>query len=125
LIVVELDRPQAVYCPGETLSFQWRVNRVPSEQVDRLEVSVLWFTEGKGDEDISVHSFWEIPAEQLRESLDAEPPSLATELPASPFSYEGRLLRIRWCIRLRLFLTNGEDIVMQQPFYLGPLTNEV
>ncbi len=43
--------------PGETLEFEYSVNRVAPELIDSLEVSVMWRTEGKGSEDIGVHMF--------------------------------------------------------------------
>ncbi len=119
------------------MSFTWRIDRVPGDQLDRLEASVLWYTEGKGDEDLAVHAFWEVHSSELKESAVSASTGLpspatraccqtvTTTLPLTPVSYEGRLLRIRWCVRLRLFLTSGEEILMQQPFYLGALTKEV
>ena len=83
-----------------------------------LEASVLWFTDGKGDEDLHVHHFerWN---DQRLQALDL---SLAHEidctLPLSPVSYEGTLVRIRWCVRVRLFRSGGRECITQQPFHL-------
>ncbi|MEZ6089371.1 MAG: hypothetical protein R3C05_15335 [Pirellulaceae bacterium] len=48
----------------------------------------------------------------------------AIDIPSSPsfpgpLTYDGQLLRIRWCVRLRVFLPNESDTVVQQPFFLG------
>jgi hypothetical protein len=40
-------------------------------------------------------------------------------LPNSPLSYDGVILRIRWCVRLRAFLTRGKQLVEQRTFRLG------
>ncbi len=34
-------------------------------------------------------------------------------------------MKIRWCVRLRLFLKGGREISAEQPFYLGHVTREV
>jgi hypothetical protein len=110
--------------PGELLEFEVSIHRVAPELVDRLEVSVLWFTEGKGSEDRGVHFFRSLSHDELL--LDFEQPQhLSTKLPKSPLSYDGRLFRIRWCVRLRLFLRDGRSISAEKPFYLGHLTVEI
>ena len=93
--------------------------------IDHLEVSVVWFTEGKGSEDIGVHLFENLGQEELSDMVLDSPHRVETELPQAPLSYEGQLFKIRWCVRLRLFLTDGREITAEQPFYLGHLTVEV
>lgn len=111
--------------PGDTLEFEYSINRVPAEIVDSLEASVLWHTEGKGSEDIGVHFFERLSAQELSLQPIDQLRVLATTLPCSPQSYEGKLLKIRWCVRLRLFLKNRREISTEQAFYLGHLTREV
>lgn len=80
----------------------------------------MWFTEGKGDEDIHVHHFQRYSASHYPEGLTGQTQFLRTQLPVSPISYHGKLLRICWCLRLRLFIENGKEIVAQHPFVLLP-----
>jgi hypothetical protein len=42
-----------------------------------------------------------------------------TQLPASPLSYDGVLVKIFWCVRIRVFLSRGRDFATQQVFQLG------
>ena len=93
--------------------------------VDRLEVSVMWYTEGKGSEDIGVHMFQQVGREALTAIALDQPRRLSCQLPASPLSFEGRLLKIRWCVRLRLFLNDGRELTTDKLFYLGHLTREL
>lgn len=106
------------YCPGETLSGQYYLESVPLDEVRAIEVSVLWFTEGKGDEDLAVHHFRRIavenPAVELR-----QPGRFSTVLPPSPLSYSGAIFKIRWCVRVRVFVGRGKEIVGQRDFQLG------
>jgi hypothetical protein len=44
-----------------------------------------------------------------------------TTLPMSPLSYDGVILKIRWCVRVRVFLTKGREYVAQTRFQLGNL----
>lgn len=111
--------------PGEQLEFEYAINRVEPELVDKLEVSVMWYTEGKGSEDIGVHLFQQVGREALTAIALNQPRRLSCQLPASPLSFEGRLLKIRWCVRLRLFLTDGRELSADKQFYLGHLTKEV
>ncbi len=111
--------------PKELLEFEFRVQRVTLAEVDRLEISVMWYTEGKGTEDFGVHFFQSLSGDELAPVIDGRPHPIVTTLPASPLSYEGRLLNIRWCTRLRLYLNDGREISAERPFYLGNLTVEV
>ena len=111
--------------PNEKLDFEYSIQRVSAESIDRLEVSVHWYTEGKGSEDIGVHLFESISRAELSKLPLSQPRRVETILPTSPLSYEGRLFKIRWCIRLRLFLNEGREITSTQPFYLGHLTAEI
>jgi hypothetical protein len=107
-----------MYEAGGKLTAKWRISRVPLDQLQGLEVSVLWHTEGKGDEDLHVHHFHRAVESQLRRVGIADEQSLSCVLPATPLSYHGQLISVRWCIRLRLFLVSGREIVAEHPFYL-------
>jgi hypothetical protein len=84
-----------------------------------MELSVLWYTEGKGDEDLAVH-FFDRRSNSDGEMVDLRKPQrFATTLPSSPLSYEGVILKICWCVRVRLFPERGKELVAEVPFQLG------
>jgi hypothetical protein len=118
LVAVHLAPHSLTYQPGETLSGSCRWFVEPPSDVRRVELSVLWRTEGKGDEDFGVHFFQAVSADATREEI-ASPLAFSTTLPPSPLSYDGPLLKIRWCVRVRVFLKRGKDIVYDKPFQLG------
>ena len=64
--MIRLDGNGRVYRPGETLSGEYRIESLDASQVKAIEVSVLWYTEGKGDEDMAVHEFWRRDADDGR-----------------------------------------------------------
>jgi hypothetical protein len=57
LISIRLDRPQRAYQSGEEIHCQYQVDRVEPSQLQAVEASLLWYTEGKGEEDLGVHYF--------------------------------------------------------------------
>mgnify|MGYP001828220475 CR=1 FL=1 len=115
---VTLCREDGTYEGGRELTATWRVSRVKMDSVTAIEISVLWYTEGKGDTDLHVHHFERLESDQIRRSGLADAQSLSCLLPATPLSYHGRLIRLHWCVRMRLFLSDGREIVTDQPFYL-------
>jgi hypothetical protein len=40
-------------------------------------------------------------------------------LPQSPLSYEGLIVKVRWCVRVRLFFDGSRDFVSEHVFVLG------
>ncbi len=78
----------------------------------------MWYTEGKGDEDLNVHYFQRWNETQLKQLDLNNAIPLRCQLPYSPLSYEGTLVRIRWCVRLRMFCSGSREIVAQMPFQL-------
>jgi hypothetical protein len=115
---VSLCRDDATYVAGGFLKASWRVSRVKLEELSSVEVSVLWYTEGKGDEDLSVHYFRRYDAAQLRRlGIESHQP-IECRLPPSPLSYRGHLLKIQWGIRVRVFVEEGREAVAEHPFYL-------
>lgn len=115
---VTLCRDDGIYEGGRELKATWRVSRVTLDLLSAIEISVLWYSEGKGDMDLHVHHFERFDEEQIRRFGLADEHSLSCLLPATPLSYHGRLIRLNWCVRMRLFLTDGREIVRDQPFYL-------
>ena len=117
-IRIRLDGNGRVYRPGETLSGEYRLDGIPPEGVRAIEISVLWYTEGKGDENLAVHDFHRISIETG--GLDLERPGrFNTVLPSSPLTYNGVLVRIHWCVRVRVFFVHGRDVVGELEFRLG------
>jgi hypothetical protein len=119
LISLGLRRPKEAYEPGETLEFEYQLDAVDPQEIQAVEASVLWYTEGKGDEDLAVHFFERrVPAEVEGENL-CPLHQVATRLPKSPLSYDGAIVKIRWCVRVRVFLKRGKETFLEIPFQLG------
>lgn len=123
--MIRLVGLQPCYEPGERLAFEFRLGRSIAERLSAVETSVVWFTEGKGTEDLGVHWFQRVSGATAATRDWQKPQLIETALPLSPLTYEGKLIKIRWCVRVRAYLDDGTELVSQQPFYLGSLTREV
>ena len=118
-IVIRLAENGRIYQPGDTLAGEYRMMAIDRDDIKALEVSVLWFTEGKGDEDLAVHDFRRLSAEDGDWIDPRRPGRFSTTLPNSPLSYDGRIVKVRWCVRVRVFLKRGREVVGQRLFRLG------
>ncbi len=47
------------------------------------------------------------------------PHRFAIVLPPSPLSYDGQIVKVCWCVRVRLFLPHAQVAVAELPFRLG------
>jgi hypothetical protein len=119
LISIQLDQRQRDFQPGEVLAGFYQVDAVDPKDLKAVEVSVLWFTEGKGDEDLAIHYFERLTADDVPALSLHEMRRFQTILPNSPLSYEGILVKICWCVRVRVFLRTGRDFIAERPFRLG------
>jgi hypothetical protein len=118
VIDVQFTAPGRRHTPGGAFAARYRIDGVDPRAVRALELSVAWYTEGKGEEDLVVHTFERIvDRAALRTALAGG--ILETTLPQSPLSYEGIIVKIRWCVRVRVFSAGGRDFVSEHVFDLG------
>lgn len=121
-IVVQLDgRGSRLYFPGETLSGRYYLNEICEAPISAVEISVLWQTDGKGSEDVGAHAFWRLSSQNGDWIDPTQPGRFQVVLPKSPLTYDGNLIKIRWSVRVRVFLSNGRQYVDETPFRLGNL----
>lgn len=106
------------YEPGDVLECRYRIVDAGDMQFNSLEASVLWYTEGKGEEDILVNRFERRVASSTRDELLQEQVIRAT-LPNSPLSYEGVIVKILWSVRIKAFGPKGKTLVQDRRFRLG------
>lgn len=117
--MLKLDRPSGVYQPGERMTGYLMAEAGQGQIVRAAELSVLWYTTGQGEEDFAVHHFKRL-VDESDERLDLRSPiRFAVTLPPSPLSYEGRIVKVCWCVRLRLFPPQGPETLEEATFRLG------
>lgn len=119
-IDVHFERPGRRYDPGDRLVARYRILGLEPAAVRALEASVAWYTEGKGEEDLMVHAFERLVGREAHAAA-VEGGVIDTVLPPSPLSYEGVIVKIRWCARVRVFYAGGRDYVSEHVFEVGSL----
>ena len=127
-INVVFNHENIQYSGADPLRLHYVVEGVEPHSVAAIERSVVWYTEGKGEEDFGVVFFERIQLDKRNDGTKILPKSLNTEhltgalavdLPHSPLSYEGIIVKIRWCVRIRIFFRSGRDFVSEHIFFLG------
>ena len=116
---VWLDRAARRYAPGELLSGSYRLTGWRDEGLRTVELSVLWYTAGQGEEDFFVSYFDRRKEANLPARSDETPHRFETPLPASPLSHDGRIVKVCWAVRLRGFFGAGKQRVVETPFWLS------
>ncbi|MBI3827988.1 MAG: hypothetical protein HY291_00630 [Planctomycetes bacterium] len=117
-VEILLDAKGGVLRPGQTLSGGYRLNTAYPVPVKRMELSVLWYTMGKGDTDEGVIHFETVAENQ---ELDARRAfAFSVPLPDAPWSYDGKIVKILWAVRVRVFPVSGAEIATEEGFRLIP-----
>ncbi|MFN9370025.1 MAG: hypothetical protein ACK6CT_14875 [Planctomycetia bacterium] len=119
-VLVQFDRADRRYEPLDRLAVRYQVDGIADDRVRAIEQSVLWYTEGKGEEDLGVHFFRRL-TDREAVAAAAREGAFATPLPRSPLSYEGVIVKIRWCVRVRLFFSAPRDFVSEHVFEVGAI----
>src|SRR2546425_6220505 len=89
--------PKRQFAAGDELVCEYQIDAVEPADIQAVEFSVLWHTEGKGESDLGVH-FFERRLPSDADNGDLRPMRrLRTRLPNSPLSYRGAILNIHWC----------------------------
>jgi hypothetical protein len=120
-VVLELDEHPDSFRPGQVISGRYRLNVSESTpEVLALEWSILWATEGAGDEDLGVHALALIEPEGF-EGVPKPDQWRGFEaiLPGSPLSYDGLVVKVVWRVRVRALVGKDPEWVGEVPFRLG------
>ena len=94
MISISLDQPNAQFRPGETISGNVAWSDL-GDNTEKLDTRLLWYTEGKGNQDIEVVS--SLPT--LVTQPDGSAPFEFTA-PTRPFSFSGKLISLVWVIEV-------------------------
>jgi hypothetical protein len=118
-VTLKLDASSLEYDPGQRLSGHFMAEGAVPWPIRSVELSILWYTAGQGEEDFAVH-FFERYVDEPARPLDLRlPRRFATLLPPSPLSYDGRIVKVCWCARLRIYPQQGPEVLQETAFRLG------
>ena len=118
-VKIEFENGVSEFMPADFLICEYIVDLLPAHKIHAIETSVVWMTEGKGDTDIGVHFFERRQRQTITNETFKLKQRLGTVLPASPLSYKGKVLSVRWCVRVRIFLAEGSQSTTDEYFRLG------
>lgn len=118
-ITIHFDGNGRTYQPGESLAGEYRLHGVRADDIKAIELSILWHTRGKGDEDLAVHHFRRVTPDGESWFGPGTVGRFRTVLPNSPMTYLGTIVKIEWCVRVRAFLERGGEVVGEKAFRLG------
>ena len=110
---------EANYYPGDLLMCSYSLDHSEDIKLTAVETSVIWYTSGKGAEDIGVHFFERRQRKELEEINRNVTQKLTVRLPNTPLSYDGKVVQLNWCVRIRVFLSDGRQLNFDEPFRLG------
>lgn len=115
LIGVELEGGRDTFLPGEEVSGLVRLS-MPDGSVKCRKVTarLQWKTSGKGDTDKGGSEEVEIHPGPLLEGLVSVPFRL--QIPLSPSSYNGILIKVSWCVYVRVDQPWAKDGTLEHPF---------
>jgi hypothetical protein len=106
---------KTTFAPGETVEgvAEWMLDKA----VEALELRLIWYTQGKGDADVSVEDSRRFEAPALTGSAP-----FRFALPEAPYSFSGKLISLSWA--LEFVVIPGEDAARLE-FVLSPNGSEV
>jgi hypothetical protein len=119
LISIRLQNQRRDYQPGDVLRGEYQVDAPEATPLIAVETSVLWYTTGKGDEDMAVHFFERRAAADITNGDLRQLWPFETTLPNTPLTYDGVIVKVVWCVRVRVFLDRGKEYSADAPFRLG------
>lgn len=112
---IELSGGKDAFAPGEQVEgrIEWSLDANPTA----LELSLLWYTSGKGTRDVGV----------LQTNRIDTPGAFGSEkfsftLPAGPYSFSGKLISLIWA--LEVTCTPGKETVRQE-IVVSPTGREI
>ena len=110
---IEIANDEKVFVPGQLLSgaVHWNNQRSTKDTSLRL----LWYTEGKGTEDIGVAESIDYDGAQPTDRYSFE-----FTLPVGPYSFSGKLISLIWALELQV----GKEWVRKE-FILSSTGREI
>jgi len=117
-IEILLEHKDLVLRPGDTLRGGWRLDATYALPVKKAELFVLWCTEGKGDTDEST-VFHHVAVENGTLDSDRAFP-FETQLPYGPWTYDGKIIKIRWAVRVCITPQSGKAFGAEERFQMLP-----
>ncbi len=114
-VSLTINQDQTLFRPGEKLAgtAEWQLDK----EVRAVEVRLIWFTSGKGTQDVTIvdRRRWDTPVLMRRETFEFT-------LPEGPQSFSGKLISLAWALEL---VIEKADETARVEFLLSPFDAEI
>lgn len=115
MLTVKTKDGRAEFGPLDTIegTASWNLQERP----ERVRLFLMWYTMGKGDEDVAIVDEIEFDGA----GSDEERP-FSLKLPDQPYSFEGQLISLQWVLEM---LTEDPDEVTRLDIMVSPWVEKV
>jgi hypothetical protein len=96
MLEIKLDQQDACFAPGNTIAGLVTWQPLP-ENTTGLDIRLIWYTQGKGDMDVSIAASHEVVIADRQVAGEARFEFIAHH---RPFSFAGKLIELTWAIEL-------------------------
>ncbi len=112
---IQIESGQTSFTPGDTIAgnVSWQFDDRP----DKVALRLIWFTRGKGTEDVGIVEETEFDGASAFETRQ-----FRLKTPLGPYSYSGSLLSIIWAIEA---MSEDPDDCERIEVVISPTGNEV
>ena len=97
MITIRFDASTAKFSPGEGISGTVSWSDLGPKTM-KLETRLIWYTEGKGDQDIEI--VMSLPSDVTQPDGSAR---FEFTAPTRPFSFSGKLISLIWAVEVVVF----------------------
>ena len=112
---ISVTGDRTAFEPGETIEIT--VEWLFDEQVDSVELRLVWYTRGKGDTAVSV-----VERVPFQFPSPSESRTVSFDLPLAPYSFSGKLISLCWSIEL---IADDGDVSERLDITIAPGAREV
>ncbi len=114
-LTIQLESDKTAFRPGDRVAgtVSWQLEDQPKQ----VELRLLWYTQGKGDEDAGL-----VETTTFAQPSQADRRSFHFTLPAAPYSFSGSLISLTWALELS---TQPDDQCERREITMTPTGQEI
>jgi hypothetical protein len=114
-IRIETHGGANAFLPGETIagSVYWELEPPLTD----IELRLIWYTEGKGDQDSQI-----VETARFNSPEPAEGRGFNVRVPQGPFSFSGKLISLLWALEV---VAQPNDRAERLPITVSPTRREI
>jgi hypothetical protein len=114
-IQIETEGGANAFLPGETIAgtVSWQLE----PPLESVELRLVWYTEGKGDQDLEIVETAAFPTPGI---VDRR--SFTLHLPDGPYSFSGKLISVLWTLEV---VVQPNDRAERLPITVSPARREI